>query len=84
MTHEILDQDEFALRSIVWYGAGEVVGNRVTVSIRDFDGAFMWFIRVESALGHTMVGAGVEGSFDASAAAIVRTVRAMLEADAEE
>jgi len=84
MPKRILDQDDFIVRAIVWYGSGEVVGNWVTVTVREYDGIFSWFAKVEDTMGHRLAAVGLANSFDEAHGAIMRAVCKMLEVEDEE
>lgn len=83
MSREPLDQDNFVVSPIVWYGDGEVIGNWVVVTIRDFEGLFKWFARVEDTMGYRSAKTGIESSFEDAYRSAIRAVGELLEVEDE-
>jgi hypothetical protein len=84
MPRRILDQDDFVVSPIVWYGSGEVVGNWVVVTIRDFEGLFNWFARVEDTMGYRVAKTGLKLSYEEAFGSAMHAVCEMLEVEDEE
>lgn len=76
-----IDQDDFALVPIVWSGHGVVCGNSVTLTVRNYGGAYVWMARVESTLGWTSALTGASRSLEVASEELNAAVQEMLEVE---
>lgn len=76
-----IDQDGMSIKPIVWFGRGEIVCNDVLATIRDFDGAFQWMVRVQDNLGYATAQTGVAMDLEDAQAAAATAIEDILEVE---
>jgi hypothetical protein len=77
----VIDQDEFGHEAIVWWGEGEIIGNYVEMSIREFEGVYKWFVKVRDSWGAFMAQTGLASTLDEAVLEAQGCIMCILEVD---